>query len=320
MKKYFTLTLFILLITSVSAQDSLRLTFKLKGFKAKDQLGIYFGEGSYSLPTDRDSLTIFRKLDSPERMTISYKSRIRSFWVDNNDITVEVSKEGIRKGFEVIGSSAEDFWQNLLSADQKERAKILEENIDRKIAQHYLAYLSHKLLPEDRERLLAMSDSRTEDMADYNISLLGSNKVKKLKVGDQIMDFTAATIEDDLVSTSDLRGKYILLDFAGTGCGWCWIAYPQMVELLSKRKNLQVLTINEDFFHERWQKIADSKNIDLPWPVLWKAENKRAILEKYGIQVLPTHYLISPDGIILERWQGAREGKLERVIEKYGIN
>ena len=45
MKKTLTLLAFCLLSLNLTAQDSLRLTFKLEGFKAKDQLSIEYSEG-----------------------------------------------------------------------------------------------------------------------------------------------------------------------------------------------------------------------------------------------------------------------------------
>ncbi|PWL31256.1 TlpA disulfide reductase family protein [uncultured Roseivirga sp.] len=320
MKKTLTLLAFCLLSLNLTAQDSLRLTFKLEGFKAKDQLSIAFSEGQFLLPTEKEELTISRKLESPEPMAILYKSKYKSLWIDNNDITVTISKSGFKNGIDVQGSPAEDLWQQIVKAPKDERAKILEENIDTKMAQSYLSSRSNKLFPEDQERLLAMSNPKTNDLAKYNISLLGLDVSERLKEGDSMMDFIASTIDNQVTSTEDLRGKFILLDFAGTGCGWCWVEYPNMVKSLEKYENLQVLTINEDFSHERWRKMAEQRDINLPWPVLWKAENKKEIFAKYGIQVLPTHYLISPEGIILERWQGAKDNKLERVLQKHKVN
>lgn len=319
MKKLFSLIILFSIINSLSAQDSLRLTIKLEGFKEKDLLGIEFSEGRFKLPTERNEFTITRKLKSPESMAVFYKSRFHSFWMDNNDITVTISKSGFKKGIEVEGSPAEDLWQKIVQAPKGERANILEENINTKMAQAYLAGNSNRLLPEDKDRLLTMSKPKTNDLAKYSVRM-AYNVSNKLKEGDQMFDFTASTIEDNEISTETLRGKYILLDFAGTNCGWCWVEYPEMSKQLVKYKNLHALTLNLDFNHPQWQKIAEKKNIELPWPVLWKAENKQEIFNRYGVNVLPTYYLISPEGIVLEKWQAGKVEKLIRKLERYDIN
>ncbi|WP_268123389.1 TlpA family protein disulfide reductase [Roseivirga pacifica] len=317
----YTLTLMLLFACatfSLSAQDSLRLTLKLEGFKEKDKLLIAFSEGTYNLPTEKEELTVVRKLEAPESMAIYYKSRYQLFWADNNDINVTISKSGFKKGLDVQGSPSEDLWQKIVKAPKEERAKLLEENINTKMAQAYLASRSNKLLPKDKERLLALSNAETNDLAKYDVSM-ARNISNTLKEGDQMMDFFASTIDGQETSTEDLRGKYILLDFAGTSCGWCWVEYPAMSQSLVKYQNLQTLTFNIDFRHEDWQKTADRREIDLPWPVLWKAENKQEIINRYGIDVLPTYYLISPDGIILERWQAGKVEKTIRKLKRYGV-
>ncbi|MBO6497052.1 MAG: AhpC/TSA family protein [Roseivirga sp.] len=320
MKKTLTLLAFCLLSLNLTAQDSLRLTLDLDGFNTKDEVYLILGDTAYKIDTSQDSFQLNRSIKEPRMAMIRFKSRAQTFWVENGEITVEVPKRGFIGGVKVSGSSSQSLWEEILKAPKDERAKILEENIDTKMAQSYLANRSNKLFPEDQERLLAMSNPKTNDLAKYSISLLGLDVSERLKEGEPMMDFIASTIDDQQTSTEDLRGKFILLDFAGTGCGWCWVEYPNMVESLEKYENLKVLTINQDFAYELWQKRADQKNINLPWPVLWKAENKKEIFAKYGIQVLPTHYLISPEGIILERWQGAKDNKLERALEKHKVN
>ena len=101
MKKTLTLLAFCLLSFNLTAQDSLRLTFKLDGFKTKDQLSISFSEGQFLLPTEKEEVTIVRKLVGPESMAIIYKSRFKSLWIDNNDITVTISKSGFKNGIDV---------------------------------------------------------------------------------------------------------------------------------------------------------------------------------------------------------------------------
>ena len=93
-----------------------------------------------------------------------------------------------------------------------------------------------------------------------------------------------------------------------------------MSKTLVNYKNLQTFTFNLDFRHSQWQKIATQRNIELPWPVLWKAENKQEIIDRYGINVLPTYYLISPDGTILDRWQAGKVEKLIRKLEQHKVN
>lgn len=313
-----TSVLFICLSLSVSAQDSLRLSITLEGFKEKDQLSIMFSEGRFNLPTDKEEIKIVRKLPNPEAMVILYKSRLQSFWIDNSDIVVTISKAGFKKGIDVQGSPSEELWKRIVNASIEERAKLLEENINTQVAQNYLSSYSHRLLPQDKDRLIIMSSSKTKALAKYDVSLAKklSNTLQK---GDLMMDFVASTIDDQVISTEKLRGQYILLDFAGTGCKFCWVEYPEMSKSLVKYQNLHVLTFNLDFRHEVWQKMADQRGVELPWPVLWKADNKQEIINMYGVDVLPTYYLISPKGVIIEKWYASSVEKTMRKLDRYGV-
>jgi peroxiredoxin len=315
-------TLLIISLTNLAAQDSLRLTIKLDGFKDKDELSVYLIDGQYSLPTDQSELTIYRKLDSPTRLSIYYKSRYKAYWLDNSDVEIFVPKSNFKNGVIFSGTAPQRLWDSLLTAsqaDKADKAKIIETNLENEVVKNFLALKSYTLLPEDEERLLAQTSDSIQKFAKYNSFSVDVDRGTRLKEGDRMMDFTASTIDKKITDTEDLRGKYILLDFAGTGCGWCWLAYPQMAESLVEYNNLQVLTFNEDYNFKGWQNIADKRNIKLPWPVLWEAENKREILKNYGINVLPTYLLISPEGIILERWQGGKDEKIERMLEKHGV-
>jgi peroxiredoxin len=312
-------TLLIISLTNLAAQDSLRLTIKLDGFKDKDELSVYLIDGQYSLPTDQSELTIYRKLDSPTRLSIYYKSRYKAYWLDNSDVEIFVPKSNFKNGVIFSGTAPQRLWDSLLTASQADKAKIIETNLENEVVKNFLALKSYTLLPEDEERLLAQTSDSIQKFAKYNSFSVDVDRGTRLKEGDRMMDFTASTIDKKITDTEDLRGKYILLDFAGTGCGWCWLAYPQMAESLVEYNNLQVLTFNEDYNFTGWQNIADKRNIKLPWPVLWEAENKREILKNYGINVLPTYLLISPEGIILERWQGGKDEKIERMLEKHGV-
>lgn len=319
MRAHLIFTLLFASFVSLNAQDSLKLTFKLDGFKDKDQIRIAFSEGQFNLPTDKPEITISRKLNSPEVMTVVYKSRIQSIWIDNNDIEVYIPKSGFVGRIISIGSPSQMLWDSLLAANKEEKAQILEKNIDHKVAHNFLASRSNLLLPKDAERLLAKTPESIQKTAKYNLNLLELDKGAKLKEGDQMMDFVANTIDGQKVNTNNLRGDFLILDFASTSCGWCWIAYPRMVEIVSEYDNLSVLTFNEDYNYKGWANLAEKREINLPWPVLWEAENKKEIFSKYGINVLPTYLLISPEGKILERWTSGKEEKIKKILDKHNV-
>jgi peroxiredoxin len=310
-------TLLIISLTNLAAQDSLRLTFKMDGFKDKDYLSIYLIDREYQLPTDNPELTISRKLDSPTRLSVYYKSRYKAFWLDNDVVEVYISKSNFAGRTKSSGSASQSLWDSLVAAEPEDKARIIEDNIESVVVHGYLAKNNNSLLPTDRERLLTMVPEEISDQAKYSLSGLDIDRKTKIKENDMIFDFTAKDADGNEFSTTDYRGEYLLLDFAATGCGWCWIGYPDMIEITKEYPNLKVMTYNQDFSIKGWEKQAERLNINIEWPVLWESENKKEVFSKYGIDGWPYFFLISPEGEVLEAWFGSRKGRLVSALKKH---
>lgn len=304
-----------------SAQDSLRLTINLEGFKKNDKLVLYFNDQGHRLGTEKSQLRHTSYLDGPQEAAVTFKNRIKSFWIENGDIELTISKATLfKQGVKVKGSKSELLNQDIKKANRAERAKLLEANIGHPIVKSYMRRHKPDLEADDIARIREKMPDEINEFAQYHLGMMDIKKSETLKVGDMMMDFVAMTAEDTQVDTKNLRGKYLLLDFAGTSCSWCWVTYPQMAKDLTGYENLNVLTFNEDYLVERWKKLAEKREIDLPWPVLWKAENKEDIFKSYGVNVLPTYLLVSPEGKILEYWRGGKEKKITKKLDKYGID
>ncbi|KYG79568.1 thiol-disulfide isomerase/thioredoxin [Roseivirga ehrenbergii] len=319
MRAHLIFTLLFASSVSLNAQDSLRLTFKLDGFKDKDQIRIAFSEGQFNLPTDKSEIVISRKLNSPEVMSILYKNKFQSIWIDNNDIEVYIPKSGFVGGIISKGSPSQMLWNSLLAANKEEKAQILEKNIDHKVAHNFLATQSNSLLVKDRERLLTMVPEEISNQAKYGLTSVSAiiDRKTKIKENDIIFDFVAKDSNGNEFSTKDFRGEYLLLDFAATGCGPCWQGYPDMIEIVKEYPNLKVMTYNQDFSIKAWGKQAERLNINIEWPVLWESENKKEVFSKYGVDGWPYFFLISPEGKVLEAWFGSRKGRLISALKKH---
>jgi hypothetical protein len=54
----------------------------------------------------------------------------------------------------------------------------------------------------------------------------------------------------------------------------------------------------------------------LPWPVLWKGDNKLEIFERYNVEGWPLHFLISPEGKVIDTWYGSGGNRLAKKLGK----
>ena len=305
----------------VFAQDSLRLTVNLEGFKKNDLLEIEIAGQTYLIDTEQKSIkgrSLY--LDNVQRAIISLKNKITYVWLENGDIELNISKSQFPKNVSVNGSKSQDLWNEILVVEQDKRVSLLEKNIDHPVVETYMMIAESDLKPRDLSRIRAKMSAGVNDYTKYNLRQLDIKWSEVVKKGDQIFDFIAETSTGKEVDTKTLRGKYLLLDFAGTNCSWCWNTYPDMQESLVNYSSLEILTFNKDFKIASWNRHAKNNEVELPWPVLWKAENKKEIFEKYGVSSYPTYVLVSPEGKVLEYWRAGKDEKINKILAKYQVD
>lgn len=124
----------------------------------------------------------------------------------------------------------------------------------------------------------------------------------KMHEGDVAPDFTLKSIDGKNISLSSLRGKYVMLDFWGSWCGWCIKGIPDMKACYAKHKDkLEILGIDCNDPVDRW-KNAVAKH-QLPWLNV-RADEGSDIFTKYAIQGFPTKIILSPEGKVVKVFVG----------------
>ena len=97
---------------------------------------------------------------------------------------------------------------------------------------------------------------------------------------------------------SSLKGKYVVLDFWGSWCGWCIKGFPKMKEYYQKYKGkFEILGVDCNDTPEKWK--AAVKKHELPWLHVYNPKDSK-VLAEYGVQGFPTKILIGPDGKIVK--------------------
>lgn len=127
------------------------------------------------------------------------------------------------------------------------------------------------------------------------------NPDHKLKLGSQIADFSLSDMDGQPISTKDLRGKMVLIDFWASWCHPCRVKHPKMKEIFNKYNthNFEILGVSIDIDNESWKKAVD--NDELPWLNVIENEGFNGpIASRYNILTIPTSYLINPDGEIIK--------------------
>ncbi len=169
--------------------------------------------------------------------------------------------------------------------------------------------LIDKNIPEELEKItISTEELFIKEYANYLL-----NDIVRLSPGATAPNFTLTSYQGDSVSLSDLRGKYVYLDFWFSRCGPCIKAMEELRSTYSSYgSDIVFVSINgyDDF--ELGKKVADEhKFIGLKL----HAGKDHPILRKYNVNYWPTYYLISPDGKILYEPTGYYEQEYERVME-----
>ena len=137
--------------------------------------------------------------------------------------------------------------------------------------------------------------------------------------GEIAPDFTLPSLYEDQppITLSDLRGKTVYLDFWASWCAPCIISLPLYNDLYHKYKErgLEVVGVNVDNPPEDGLDFL----LDTPLDFLIPADTDGSISALFGVEGMPTSYLIAPDGTVLMVHAGFRGGdiaEIEAAIEE----
>ncbi|MDE7440968.1 MAG: TlpA family protein disulfide reductase [Muribaculaceae bacterium] len=115
-------------------------------------------------------------------------------------------------------------------------------------------------------------------------------------------NFTLPDLQGKMVSLSDFRGKWVVLDFWGSWCGWCVKGFPALKEAYQKYGD-KIVVIGIDCNESETDWKAGVKKHEIPWLNLYNG-NDRTLYEAYGITGFPTKAIINPEGKLVNLTTG----------------
>lgn len=148
------------------------------------------------------------------------------------------------------------------------------------------------------------------------------SRTPKVVNGETAPDFSALTAYGDSMRLSDLRGKYVLLDFWGSWCGPCLAESPSLVQLYHKfhgqhfedADDFEIVSVGIERKKENW--LGAIQYFGLNWKYHVSDANyfDSEAAKKYGVRVIPTKFLLNKDGIIIGVNQSVEE--IDKLLEQ----
>lgn len=128
----------------------------------------------------------------------------------------------------------------------------------------------------------------------------------KFGVGAKVPDFTLTTVDGEQLTLSEVKGKYILIDFWASWCVPCRASFPHLKELYKqyKDKGFEIVAIGTADQEDKWRKAIIEDQT--PWLHVYDVNTKGRkmygpVAEQYKVPYLPTTFLLDDKGTIVLR-------------------
>lgn len=228
-----------------------------------------------------------------------------------------------------IDRSVEANWGEIRAwydARRAQAAEWLERNMDNPAAVYVLAYeVSSKALLDYYDELLPMINTSPlkpiveQSKASAELAMATKQAQEIIKEGVEAPIFTLPDNLGNSVSLGSFRGKWVVLDFWGTWCGYCIKGIPAMKAAYEKHKGkCEFISIDCNESREKW--LAGVEKYQMPWVHLYNSDDvapRENVSAIYAIQGYPTKIIITPEGLIHKIFVGENDdfyNELDRVL------
>jgi thiol-disulfide isomerase/thioredoxin len=134
--------------------------------------------------------------------------------------------------------------------------------------------------------------------------------------------FTAQMIDGTEFSLNDMKGKYVLLDFWGSWCGPCRKENPSIVQLYNDfngkqfkdASGFEVVSVAIENNEKRMKNAIAKDGLRWKYHIPQLDRFKSPIVKDYGVNEIPTKYLINPEGYIMGVNQ--KPSEIERLLKE----
>ena len=187
------------------------------------------------------------------------------------------------------------------------------------------AYFASQLKPNEGLEALGLLSERVKNgpmsvliekaQKSFETSLVREKAKANMQLGKTAPDFKFTTIDGKDVTLASFHGKYLLVDFWGTWCGWCIKGIPDMKKAYEKhKKNVEFLGVCCGDTDKKWREgVAHHQ---LPWVNVLEGES--GLSARYAVGGYPTKVLLDKEGKIVETFVGESPALYKKLDELFG--
>lgn len=187
-----------------------------------------------------------------------------------------------------------------------------------------LAHLPSVISPYEIQYLLQQATKEypqhkgLRSFADAITNIKKSYLENQNQTGKPFPSFSLPNTKNKIVSLTDFKGKYILVDFWASWCKPCREENPHLAEILKQflNKNFTIVSISLDDHKNYWLEASIKDNIT--WTNLCDLKGMESpIAKQLNILSLPRNLLIDPQGAIIaiNLYGEDLENKLKEVLK-----
>ena len=130
-------------------------------------------------------------------------------------------------------------------------------------------------------------------------------------------DFSILTADGEYISSDDLRGKVLLIDFWGAWCSPCISQIPFLRQIAKKygKEAFALISVDVNDDEAKWRDHIAKNRMD--WTHTRDSNSK--IQRAFQVNAYPSYFVIDHEGIIKFRGRGAslqNEGEIQNAIKK----
>ncbi|MGM9773645.1 MAG: TlpA family protein disulfide reductase [Candidatus Egerieousia sp.] len=120
--------------------------------------------------------------------------------------------------------------------------------------------------------------------------------------GKMFADLALTTADGKSAKLSDFvgKGKYVLIDFWASWCGWCIKEMPTLAKLQSEYKGKKLVILGVNLDKDKNAAVEAVKKHNMIWKQVYinKIDDVSTV---YGVRGIPETILFAPDGKIVKR-------------------